>query len=237
MLTVYYYDFDDQPIVETKQLTRIYKLDDVTVYGLREVDIKAHPREIVGITGPSGSGKSTLLNLIGAIDRPTGGSIVSCGQNLEKLSEKELSDYRRKKIGFVFQFRNLNPVLSVKGNIELPLILDGVPRSERKKRIAELVKAFNIQNLENRPISILSGGERQLVAVAVALANNPPLILADEPTGELDSKNAGRIIMLLRELKERFGKTVLLVSHDRAVMQIADRVIRLQDGRVVRQMD
>lgn len=221
------------PLVETNQLTRIYNLDEVTIYGLREVDFTAYPQEIVGITGPSGSGKSTLLNLIGAIDRPTGGTVISCGLNLQKLTEKELCDYRRRQVGFIFQFYNLNPILSVTGNLELPMILDGIPRNHRQQRVETLLKALNMRNLKDRPISVLSGGERQRVAVAVALVNDPPLILADEPTGELDSVNAERILTMFTQLKQDFAKTVLLVSHDPTVIQIADRVIQLKDGRVI----
>lgn len=224
---------DTQPIVETKQLTRIYNLDKTTIYGLREVDFIAYPQEIIGITGPSGCGKSTLLNLIGAIDQPTGGTVVSCGLNLQKLSERELCDYRRKSIGFVFQFYNLNPALSVSSNIELPMILDGMSRLKRHKRVRELLEALDMQEIRDRPITVLSGGERQRIAVAVALANDPPLILADEPTGELDSINAERIVTMFKQLKNEFEKTVLLVSHDPSVMENADRVIHLKDGRII----
>ncbi|MHA2247455.1 MAG: ABC transporter ATP-binding protein [Candidatus Hodarchaeales archaeon] len=222
-----------QSIVETKQLTRIYNLDEVTVYGLLDVDFIAYPREIVGITGPSGSGKSTLMNLIGAIDRPTGGTVFSCGLNLQKLSEKDLCSYRRKKVGFIFQFYNLNAALSVKSNIELPMILDGISQKIRHQRVDDLLTTLDMLELRDRPISVLSGGERQRVAVAVALANDPPLILADEPTGELDSTNAERIVLMFKQLKKDFDKTIILVSHDPVVMQVADRVIRLQDGRIV----
>ncbi|MFX0206713.1 MAG: ABC transporter ATP-binding protein [Candidatus Hodarchaeota archaeon] len=222
----------NNPIVETNQLTRIYNLDEVSVYGLREVNFSAYPQEIVGITGPSGSGKSTLLNLIGAIDSPTGGTITSCGLKLQKLTEKELCDYRRKQVGFIFQFYNLNPNLSVAGNLELPMILDGIPRKHRQHQVNTLLKDLNMQNLKDRPISVLSGGERQRVAVAVALVNDPPLILADEPTGELDSVNTERILSMFTQLKQDFAKTVILVSHDPTVIQIADRVIQLKDGRL-----
>lgn len=221
-------------LIDIKELTKIYDLGKTKVYGLREVNLTIKKGQIVGIVGPSGSGKSTLLNLIGAIDRPTAGSIYSCGKQLEAMSEKELSGYRREKVGFIFQFYNLNPALSVSDNIELPMVLNRVNKEERQNRIAELVEILNMTALKDRNVSYLSGGERQRVAIAVALANNPTIILADEPTGELDSDNAQDILSLFQQLNQKLSTTIIIISHDPKTVSIANVIYELIDGRIVK---
>jgi putative ABC transport system ATP-binding protein len=196
---------------------------------LSGVSIRLEPGDFVALTGPSGSGKSTLLNLIGALDRPDAGSIRVGGRELSSL---DASEYRAGTVGFVFQFHNLIPTLSASENVQIPMIGRGVSRRERERRAGELLEEVGLAGRANASPTTLSGGERQRVAIARALANEPQLLLADEPTGALDSDTGAQIVRVLLALRDQRQMTVLLVTNDEAVSQKADRVLRLRDGSV-----
>jgi putative ABC transport system ATP-binding protein len=204
------------------------------VDALRGVDLNVESGELVALVGPSGSGKSTLLHLIGGLVRPTGGSIVVNGLDLGKASDKELVVYRRDTLGFVFQNFNLLPIKSAVENVEVPLMLAGIPLGERRVRAVALLEQLGLgRRVGHRP-SELSGGEQQRVAIARALANRPRLILADEPTGNLDSTTGQDILNLLQRLVREEGQTLLLITHDMDVAAIADRIVHLRDGQIQR---
>lgn len=223
--------------VEVRDLVKIYKYRGGEVQALRGVTAKFMPGQITCIMGPSGSGKTTLLNLIGGIDKPTGGSIVVSGEGVEvrvhDLSFKALDKYRLQYVGFVFQALNLIPTLTAEENVELPMMLAGMKKKERKERALKLLELVGLADKAGRYPEELSGGEQQRVAIAVALANDPPIILADEPTAELDSDNARAVTNVLRRLVEEFGKTIILSTHDPRVAIKTDRILRLEDGRLV----
>jgi putative ABC transport system ATP-binding protein len=200
------------------------------IRALRGVSMAVAPAEFVTITGPSGSGKSTLLSLIGSLDRPDSGSITVAGTSVPE--PRRAVAFRRSMVGFVFQDNLLLPYLSAQANVEAPLLAAGVGRRERRERSAELLEEVGLSDRAQHLPSELSGGQREAVALARALANRPRLLLADEPTGALDSKSGQRALDLLVTLRKRHGMTVLVVSHDRAVADRADRVVRLVDGRV-----
>jgi ABC-type lipoprotein export system ATPase subunit len=198
---------------------------------LDSVSFRIEPGELVALTGPSGTGKSTLLNLVGALDRPDAGSIVVDGERLEHLDD--LTEYRAVTVGFVFQFHNLIPTLTALENVQVPLFGRGQPRRAREETARALLEEVGLADrIDNYPPT-LSGGERQRVAIARALANGPRLLLADEPTGALDSATGEQIVALLQSLREQRGTTILLVTNDAVVAEVADRTIRLHDGRVV----
>ena len=202
------------------------------VTALVEISLDVSGGEMLSIVGPSGSGKSTLLNLIGGLDRPSAGEIRIDGQNIARLSDDELTHLRRDKIGFIFQFFNLLPSLSCMENVALPLHLKGMPKRETTARARELLELVQLgRRLEHQPDE-LSGGERQRVAIARALAFDPPILLADEPTGNLDSHTGAEILMLIRDLHARLGATVLIVTHDAGVAASCPRTLTLCDGRV-----
>jgi putative ABC transport system ATP-binding protein len=188
--------------------------------------------ECLAIVGPSGCGKTTLLNLIGGLDRPTAGSIQIDGVNIADINETQMVDYRRNKIGFVFQFFNLVSSLTAEENIELPLRTAGHPGGHRKKRVEELLQAVDMYQRRRHKPDELSGGEQQRIAIAAALANDPAIILADEPTGELDTKTGSEILDLFKMLKDEYNKTEIIVTHDRRVGRIADRALRIEDGLI-----
>jgi ABC-type lipoprotein export system ATPase subunit len=217
-------------IVEAKGLTRVYG-DGVEIRALDGVDLQVPPGEILCVMGPSGSGKSTLLNMIGALDVPTSGQVFVNGIDLKKIRNKDL--FRARQVGFVFQLHNLIPTLTARENVEVPMMgyLGAVARRRRSKELLQLVGLGDrMGHLPNQ----LSGGQRQRVAVARALANKPPLILADEPTGSLDSVAGREIMDLLRDLTESQGVTFIVVTHDPDVARLTDRVVVMQDGRIVR---
>jgi putative ABC transport system ATP-binding protein len=218
-------------LVRAERLTRRYVMGENVVTALEALDLSISEGERVAILGRSGSGKSTLLHLLGGLDRPTSGEAWVGGKRLAELSEDDLALYRRTGVGFVFQFFNLVPTLSALQNVELPLALAGVPRAERRRRAAELLDRVGLAARQGHRPSELSGGEQQRVSVARALVHDPPLLLADEPTGNLDSKTASDILALLQALDR---KTILLVTHDRALAQsFAGRTIELLDGKKV----
>lgn len=224
------------PLLNLKEITKEYKLGETVVRALRSLDLSIEEGEIVAIMGPSGSGKSTLMHIIGALDTPSKGTAFLDGQDLERLKEKQLVALRGKKIGFVFQTFNLIQTLTAQQNVELPMIFQGIRRAERAQRAKELLVKVGLADRVRHKPSELSGGERQRVAIGRALANDPEIILADEPTGNLDTESGGAILEMLKGLCVDDGKTVIIVTHDPEATAIADRVIHLRDGRVVEEV-
>ena len=223
----------DLPNIRTKDLIKVYRTGKSEVIALRGLDMQVADKELVAVQGPSGCGKTTLLNLIGGIDRPTAGRIEVNGSNLVDLADGDLVKYRLSRVGFIFQFFNLVPTLTAEENVELPLRLAGKGISIRAKRRKELLELVGMtQRASHRPDE-LSGGEQQRVAIGVALANDPPLLLADEPTGELDTKTGQEVLDLFRRLNQEFGKTIVVVTHDARVSHIAHRVLEIQDGKIL----
>lgn len=219
-------------ILETKGLKKIYGTGETKVSALNGIDLVAERGEFIAIVGSSGSGKTTLLNMIGGLDVPTDGEIWMDGKELRKLSDDELTVFRRRKIGFIFQQYNLIPMLNVWENIILPLKMDG--RLVDKEYVMEIVNILGIQEkLKNVPDE-LSGGQQQRVAIARALAIKPTLILADEPTGNLDSRTSQDVLGLLKITSERFNQTVIMITHNEEIAQHADRILRIEDGRIIR---
>jgi len=223
--------------VEVADLTKRYGEGPESTMALRGVSFVVAPGEFVAISGPSGSGKSTLLNAIGALDRPTSGRILLDGVDISKLSSSELARVRNRKIGFVFQDFNLISRMSTVENVELPLSIRGVPPSERRGKAMALLERFGIAEKAGQSPRNLSGGQRQRVAVARALANDPSIILADEPTGNLDSQNASLTMDFLKRLNIDFGKTLIIITHDPDVASLAERTILMRDGMVERIVD
>jgi len=221
-------------LVELKNVSKIYKMDDVEVHALKKINMKIKEGEFLSIIGPSGSGKSTLLHLLGCLDKPTEGKIIFDGVDVSKLDDKKLSKIRAEKIGFVFQFFNLYPTLTAIENVELPMIIAEKYKKERKNRAKELLKIVKMEKRADHLPSQLSGGERQRIAIARALANDPLLILADEPTGNLDSKTGKEIADLLTELNEK-GKTIVVVTHMLDIAKYAKRIIYLKDGEIIKE--
>jgi putative ABC transport system ATP-binding protein len=219
--------------VEAQELQRVYRMGNVEVPALRGVNLKVRRGEFVVVLGVSGSGKSTLLHLLGGLDRPSEGRVLVEGQDLSRLSDNQLADVRLRKIGFVFQFFNLMPQLTAQTNVELPLQIAEVPAKTAQTRAQELLTMVGLaERTTHRPFE-LSGGEQQRVAIARALANNPKIILADEPTGNLDTANGAEVIQLLRKINQTQGQTVIVVGHDLRLTTVADRVIEMRDGLFV----
>ncbi len=220
------------PIVECTGVTKVYRQGSVSVPALRGLDLRIEKGEFVAICGPSGSGKTTALNLIGALDRPSSGTIRLEGQDLGRLSRRELARLRRDRIGFVFQAYNLIPVLSALENAESVLVLQGVPGAERRRRVRALLAEVGLEGLEDRRPNQMSGGQQQRVAIARAIASSPAVVLADEPTANVDSETAERLLDLMARLNRDQGVTFVFSTHDPRVMAHAHRLIRLVDGRV-----
>jgi len=218
-------------VIRTVDLTKIYDRGAAEVRAMADVNLLVRTNEYCAIMGPSGSGKSTLMNLLGCLDTPTSGQYFLRGQEVSRLSEDELAEIRNREIGFVFQTFHLLPRSTAVRNVELPLVYSGLRAVERRQRARELLRLVGLEARAEHHPSELSGGERQRVAIARALANRPSLLLADEPTGNLDSRTSGEILNLLDELHDR-GHTILLVTHDPEVGKRADRVIRFRDGRI-----
>ena len=218
-------------ILETKDLRKVYGSGDTEVRALDGVDLTVEKGEFVAVVGTSGSGKSTLLHMLGGLDRPTGGTVTVDGKELSAMRDEELTIFRRRKIGFVFQNYNLVPVLNVYENIVLPIQLDGnAPDKAYVERISEtLGLEAKLQNLPNN----LSGGQQQRVAIARALAAKPAIILADEPTGNLDSATSLDVMGLLKVTAQKFSQTIVMITHNEELAQMADRIIRIEDGRIV----
>jgi len=221
------------PIVTTKDVIKVYRAGKSEVIALRGLDMAVSDRELVAVRGPSGCGKTTLLNLLGGIDRPTAGRIEVNGANLVDLSDAELVRYRLQKVGFIFQFFNLVPTLTAEENVELPMRLAGKGPSARSKRTKELLELVGMTKRAVHRPDELSGGEQQRIAIGVALANDPSLLLADEPTGELDTKTGQEVLDLFQRMNQEFGKTIVVVTHDTRVSQIAHRILEIRDGKIL----
>lgn len=220
-------------ILETRALRKQYQLGEHTVYALAGVDFMVEKGEFVAIMGPSGSGKSTLLHLLGGLDKPSGGEVTLAGQRLSTLDDSQATMVRRHNVGFVFQFFNLLPTLTVEENIALPFIIDGQNLREHQTRIDTLLALVGLTGRRHHKPDQLSGGEQQRVAIARALVTEPAIVLADEPTGNLDSKTGTAIMELLRRSRDELGQTVVVVTHDPRAAAYADRVVFLRDGLVV----
>jgi len=218
-------------IIELQNVEKTYVMGKVPVHALRGVSLKIKRGEFVAIMGPSGSGKSTLMNMVGSLDLPSKGSVFLDGQDISKFGESHLAQLRGKKIGFVFQQFNLVPSLSALENAELPLIFRHMPESERHGRLMKLFAQVNMEDRVFHKPSELSGGEQQRVAIVRALAVDPEVVLADEPTGNLDSKTGAEVIALLKQLNKQ-GKTIIVVTHDSGISAQAQRIVRLKDGLI-----
>ena len=222
---------DHEVLIEARELTKTYRLGSLSVPALRGVTFNVKRNEYIAIMGQSGSGKSTLMNLLGCLDTPTEGEYSFDGTQVSRLSDDQLADIRNRKIGFVFQTFNLLPRANAFHHVELPLVYGGVPKEERVRRVEEAVEAVGLtERIHHRP-SELSGGERQRIAIARALVNRPSLILADEPTGNLDSRTGHEIMDLFESIRDS-GNTILLVTHEEHIAARSNRVIRLRDGRI-----
>jgi putative ABC transport system ATP-binding protein len=224
------------PVIETTELVKTYMLGKVPVRALRGVNLKVEKTDFLAILGPSGSGKSTLLNMVGALDKPTEGKVWINGVDISTLNDDKLTEIRQ-SIGFVFQFFNLIPRLSARGNVELPLSIAGLSKNERIKRAEKLLTSVGLKGRMNHKPAELSGGERQRVAIARALANNPEFLLMDEPTGNIDSKTAEELIGLVKQLNEKDGVTIIIITHDENLAKQAKRIVRMLDGSVVEEVD
>jgi len=223
-----------KPIIELKQVWKTYKMGENDVNALQGINLQIVPGEFVAIQGPSGSGKSTAMNLIGCLDVPTKGEILLDGQNISKMSESNLAQIRGRKIGFIFQKFNLIETLTAIENVTLPMTFQGIPEEERIRRATKLLTQFGLADRMNHKPNELSGGQQQRVAIARSLAIDPPVILADEPTGNLDSKTGREVMLFLRELNEHQGKTIVLVTHDDVLARAADRIAFLKDGTITK---
>ena len=216
------------PVVEAIDLKKTYMLGKIPVEALRGVNLKVESGDFLAVLGPSGSGKSTLLNLVGALDKPTSGTLLIDGVDVSKLSDNQLSDLRR-RVGFVFQFFNLIPRFTARDNVELSLSIADIGKGERKKRAEELLETVGLKDRINHKPAELSGGQQQRVAIARALANNPKFLLLDEPTGNIDSKTAREIMLLIKRLNEE-GVTIIMVTHDQHLAREAKRIVQMFDG-------
>lgn len=219
-------------LIRMRQITRTYQEGTLDVLALRGVDLDIAEGEFMALAGPSGSGKTTLLNIIGVLDKPTSGRIEVDGADITRLNRGEAADWRLENVGFIFQAFNLVPVLTAYENAEFTLLLRGVPAQERRAKVAPLMERVGLGEMMDRKPHELSGGQQQRVAIVRALATSPALILADEPTANLDSETSGELMALMLELNQELGTTFLFSTHDPAVIQRARRVIRLLDGRV-----
>ena len=218
-------------ILQTKNLKKYYGSGDTQVRALDGVDLQVENGEFVAIVGTSGSGKSTLLHMLGGLDRPTSGTVVVDGRDLSTLKDEELTVFRRRKIGFVFQAYNLVPVLSVYENIVLPIQLDGGKLDAAY--IDQVIGALGLKEKLNSLPSQLSGGQQQRVAIARALATKPAILLADEPTGNLDSRTSNDVLSLMKVTGQKFSQTMVMITHNEEIAQLADRIVRIEDGRIV----
>lgn len=219
-------------IVETEELTKVHRKGKLEIVALHDVNLRVSKGDIICVMGPSGSGKTTLLNMLGGLDKPTKGKVVVDGVGITKLNESQLASYRLEKIGFIFQFYNLFPVLTAFENVELPLILAKKPKEERKKKVRQLLETVGMTERAHHKPDELSGGEQQRIAIARALANDPALILADEPTGDLDSQNATMFMNLVKELNKNYSQTFLIVTHDPLVVRECSQIYTIRDGKL-----
>lgn len=223
------------PIIELKDVWKIYQMGEVDVKALRGMDFSVKRGEFVAVMGPSGSGKSTAMNVIGCLDIPTKGAVYLDGQNIAHLEESDLAQIRGKKIGFIFQRFNLMPTLTAKENVMLPMVFQDVPLEKREQRAEQLLGRVELADRMDHVPGELSGGQQQRVAIARALANEPEVLLADEPTGNLDSKTGKNVMKLLDELHKKEKMTIILVTHDKEVARYAKRTAHLKDGTIVKE--
>ncbi len=222
-------------ILHLEKIGKIYQKGENRVVALGSIDLDVEKGELLAVVGPSGSGKTTLLNIIGCLDLPSSGKMVYAGKELKAMGEKELSTYRKEHVSFIFQSYNLIPVLTVLENVELPLVIEKkLAPAEMRKRAMEMLAAVALSGKENRFPRELSGGQEQRVAIARALVKDPVVVLADEPTANLDSKTAADIVDLMKEINARLGTTFVFSTHDRLVMEHARRIVELRDGAIVR---
>ncbi|HPA57312.1 MAG TPA: ABC transporter ATP-binding protein [bacterium] len=219
-------------VIKVENVTRTYKTGEIEVHALRGVDLTIRKGEFTAIAGPSGSGKTTLLNIIGGLDTPSSGDVVLGGKLISKMSGSELSNFRRDHVGFIFQSYNLIPVLTVEENIEFVMFLQGVERSLRSKKVKEILEVIGLTGSHDRLPSQLSGGQQQRVAVARAIVSEPDIILADEPTANLDSVTGSALLDMMKKLNEEKGITFIFSTHDKMIMERAKRLVKLHDGKI-----
>ncbi len=219
-------------ILRVEHLNKLYGSGENTVRALDDVSFSVEKGQFVAIVGPSGSGKSTLLHILGGVDKPTSGRVFLEGQDVFAQKEDQLAIFRRRQVGLIYQFYNLIPVLNVTENITLPVLLDG--RKVNQDRLAELLETLNLKGREKHLPNQLSGGQQQRVSIGRALMNSPAVVLADEPTGNLDSKNSQEILELLRLSNKRYGQTLIVITHDESIALQADRIITVEDGRITK---
>ena len=219
-------------ILEVKNLNKVYGTGETKVHALHDVSFSVEKGEFVAIIGPSGSGKSTLLHIIGGVDAPTDGTVLIGDTNIAELDETALAIFRRRQIGLIYQFYNLIPILNVEENLTLPLLLDG--RKPDSKQVSDLLEVLGLRDRLTHLPNQLSGGQQQRVSIGRALINNPALLLADEPTGNLDSENSREILRLLRKFNQEQNQTVIIITHDERIAMAADRVIAIEDGKIAR---
>jgi len=219
-------------LIELKNVSKVYELGGEKIFALDHVNLQVEKGEFIAIMGPSGSGKSTLANVIGGLDVPDEGEVLADGVDIVKMSDSVLSNYRNKKIGFIFQSFNLQPTYTSLENVMIPLLFSGVSLSERKKRALECLKSVGLEDRVSHRPGELSGGQRQRVCIARALANNPEMIIADEPTGNLDSKKGAEIIDLLKQLNKEAGITLIVITHDVSVAREAKKILNIKDGKI-----
>ncbi len=222
-----------KPVMEVKELCKKYKNGKNAVEAVKKVSFEVYPKEIVAITGTSGSGKSTLLHMLGGLDKPTSGEILVDGVNIAKLSDRKLSIFRNQKIGFVFQFFYLQPFLTLAQNVAVPAMINKMKTRARKERSEELAEAVGLSERLGHLPKELSGGQMQRAAIARALFNQPKILIADEPTGNLDSKNSAMILDLFQKVREQFGTTIIIVTHDDDIANLADRKLTMHDGELL----
>ncbi len=218
-------------ILRVDNLTKIYGKDSTKVVALDHVSFTVEKGEFVAIVGASGSGKSTLLHLIGGVDRPTSGKVYIDGKDIFKFNDDKLAIFRRRQVGLIYQFYNLIPILNVEENITLPLALDN--REVDKERLASLLKLLGLENRKNHLPNELSGGQQQRTSIGRAIITNPTIILADEPTGNLDSKSSDEIVALLKKSNKELNQTIIMITHNMEIAKIADRIIKIEDGKIV----
>ena len=222
-----------EPIIKLENIWKIYQLGKVAVEALKRVNLEINPGAFVTIMGPSGSGKSTLLNIIGLLDSPTKGKVFVKGKDISNFSEDQLSQLRGKTIGFIFQEFNLLPNINALDNVLLPMVFQGIADKERKERAEKLLSAVGLEERMFHQPAELSGGERQRVAIARAFANNPEMVIADEPTGNLDSTTGKKIMEILKDFHQREGKTIVAVTHDPTIASYSEEIINIKDGEII----
>jgi putative ABC transport system ATP-binding protein len=227
-------EMDTKPVIKTENVCRYFGEEETLVKAVDDISLEIQPGEFTAIIGPSGSGKSTLLHLIGGLDNPSSGLVELSGTNIAEMTGTELSDFRRDHIGFIFQSYNLIPVLSAEENIEYIMLLQGVPAAERAARVREMLTMVGLEGLGDRRPPHLSGGQQQRVAVALAMASSPDIMLADDPTANLDSATGIALLDVMRHLNEEHGMTFIFSTHDEKIMERANRLIHIHDGKLAR---